>query len=78
MVACLIGGWFDIHKLRIQEAELAAKIEQATQEQALWEERVEELSSDEAMERIARERLGLVMPGEVVLKKVELEAEPSL
>ena len=76
IVVCLIGGCFDIYKLKVQEAQLEAKIEQAMQEQALWEERVEEMSSQEAMERIARERLGMVMPGEVVLKKVEIEAQP--
>ena len=71
MLGCIVGGCFDIYKLKMQERELAQKIEAANEEHLLWEEKVEEMSSEEAMERIARERLGLVLPGEISLKKAE-------
>ena len=77
MVFCLIGGCFDIYKLKVQEKELEAKIEAADEENALWQKKVDEMSSESAIERIARERLGLVMPGEVSLKKIETSTDDA-
>lgn len=51
---------------RENTAALALELSQLREEAALLEEMTEELDSAEAMERLARERLGMVMPGEKV------------
>jgi len=45
---------------------LSLELSQLRGEAALLEEMTEELDGAEAMERLARERLGMVMPGEKV------------
>lgn len=51
---------------RENTAALSLELSQLREEAALLEEMREELDSAEAMERLARERLGMVMPGEKV------------
>jgi cell division protein FtsB len=71
VVPLLLGetGIISYFKLRRTERALTAEIETlAQQNQALTEE-VRRLKSDpETIERVAREQLGLVRPGEVVYK----------
>jgi cell division protein FtsB len=55
------------HRLRIQERGLRAEISQLHAQQAELEGLKRYLTSDEYIEAFARERFGLVFPGEIVV-----------
>lgn len=67
----LICGFGEIYELKQQKAQLDAHIEEAMLVQNDLKQQVEMMSQPEEMERVAREQLGYVLPGEVVLKKIE-------
>ncbi|MBI4180164.1 septum formation initiator family protein [bacterium] len=63
------------HTYQEQIAELEAELDAMRREAAVLRERVMKLESDPgAVERLARERLGMMAPGEV---PVEADTEPS-
>jgi cell division protein FtsB len=69
IVAALIGkrGWFDLVENRREAAKLAESLALLQAEVASLERVVASLESDPAArERVARERLDLVKPGEIV------------
>ena len=67
----LVCGFSDILTLNEQKAQLDAKMEEALKQQEIVEAQVEKMSTPEEMERLAREQLGYVLPGEVSLEKIE-------
>ena len=58
-------------ELSRQEAELAEKINNAIEEREQLKKEIQLLQTDEYIERIARDELGLVKPGELVYKFTE-------
>ena len=67
----IICGFGDIFTLKEQKAQLDQKMQEALEQQAILESQVEKMSTPEEMERLAREKLGYVLPGEVSLEKIE-------
>ena len=62
---------FKIYALKEQKAQLDMQIQEALVQQSELQKQVDKMSKPEEMERIAREQLGYVLPGEVVMKKIE-------
>ena len=67
----IICGFGDIFTLKEQKAQLDQKMQEALEQQAILESQVEKMSTPEEMERLAREKLGYVLPCEVSLEKIE-------
>ena len=62
-------GALAVHKQRAKLSQVSAEVAALEQENERLKKEIEALQHDPAMiERIAREQLGLVKPGEVVLK----------
>jgi cell division protein FtsB len=66
----------DIVENRSRIASLRADIEEVERENAAKERAVEELQTPEGVERAARERYGMIKPGEKVYMVPEEEEEP--
>ena len=66
----------DISNLLQQEAEQRERIEALERENRMLKENLEMLSTPEGIERLARERLGLVKPEEVVVYTIDEENKP--
>lgn len=66
----------DIRNLLQTEAELRERIEDLERENRLLKENLDTLSTPEGIERLARERLGLVKPEEVVVYTIDDKNEP--
>ena len=69
----LIGGIFSIIDLKQQQSQVAQQLQQAYSEQAALQQKIDYMNSEEAIERAAREKLGLVKPGDIVIVRVEGE-----
>ena len=73
-----VKGWRDLEAARRRERELATRVAAAEERIALLRERIGRLRDDPAtLERLAREQLGLVRPGDVVVV-LPAAAEPAL
>ena len=69
-------GYMAVRRMRQQNQELNQKIEQLNKENSQTMEEIKALKSDpKAIEKIAREELGLVKPGEVKITTGKLKAE---
>ena len=66
----------DISNLLQQEAEQRERIEALERENRMLKENLEMLSTPEGIERLARERLGLVKPEEVVVYTIDDDNKP--
>lgn len=66
----------DISNLLQTEAEQRERIEALERENRILKENLETLSTPEGIERLARERLGLVKPEEVVVYTIDEENKP--
>ena len=69
----LIGGIFSIIELKQQQSEVEARLKQAYLEQAELQRQIDYMNSETAIERAAREKLGLIKPGEILIIRVEGE-----
>ena len=67
---------YDIRSLQQIEAEQRERIEGLERENRMLKENLEMLSTPEGIERLARERLGLVKPEEVVVYTIDDKNEP--
>lgn len=68
----------NIRSLLQREEELKGRIDSLERENRLLNERINTLSTPEGIERLARERLGLVKPEEVIIYTIsEKEVVPS-
>lgn len=65
IVYTLTMQYIIIRKSRVQETEIKAQIEEAKKENDRLREELEKIQSDEYLEKLAREKLGLVKPGEI-------------
>ncbi len=74
-----VKGWRDLEAARDREQELASRVAAAEERTALLKGRIARLRDDPAtLERMAREQLGLVRPGDVVVVlPPESEGEPA-
>ena len=66
----------DIRNLLQNEETLKERIEDLERENRMLKENLEMLSTPEGIERLARERLGLVKPEEVVVYTIDDKNEP--
>lgn len=66
----------NIRSLLQREAELRERIESLERENRLLKQNLETLSTPEGIERLARERLGLVKPEELVIYTINEKNEP--
>ena len=63
-----VKGWRDLRAAQSREQELATRVAAAEERIALLRERIGRLRDDPVtLERMAREQLGLVRPGDVVV-----------
>ncbi len=76
LLASYVSPLQDIVENRSRIASLRADIEEVEQENAAKERAVEELQTPEGVERAARERYGMIKPGEKVYMVPEEEEEP--
>lgn len=66
----LFGGFFSIYELKKQHSEVSAQVDAARQEQEQLLQQIDYMATEPAIEKAAREKLGLVMPGEIMIVKV--------
>jgi cell division protein FtsB len=71
-----LARYNDIRNLLQTEAEQRERIEGLERENRMLKENLEMLSTPEGIERLARERLGLVKPEEVVVYTIDDKNEP--
>lgn len=64
-----------IRKSRAQEAAIRAQIEEIKKENERLKEELERIRSDEYIEKVARERLGLIKSGEIMFVDVNHSGE---
>ena len=64
-----------IRKSRAQEAAIRAQIEEIKKENERLREELERMQSDEYIEKVARERLGLIKSGEIMFVDVNHSGE---
>ena len=76
LLASYVSPLQDIVENRSRIASLRAAIEEVERENAAKERAVEELQTPEGVERAARERYGMIKPGEKVYMVPEEEEEP--
>lgn len=71
-----LARYNDINSLLQAEAVQRERIEDLERENRMLKENLEMLSTPEGIERLARERLGLVKPEEVVIYTIDDKNEP--
>ena len=76
LLASYVSPLQDIVENRSRIASLRADIEEVERENAAKERAVEELQTPEGVERVARDRYGMIKPGEKVYMVPEEEEEP--
>ena len=76
LLASYVSPLQDIVENRSRIASLRAEIEEVERENAAKERAVEELQTPEGVERAARERYGMIKPGEKVYMVPKEEEEP--
>ena len=76
LLASYVSPLQDIVENRSRIASLRADIEEVERENAAKERAVEELQTPEGVERAARERYGMIKPGEKVYMVPDEEEEP--
>ena len=76
LLASYVSPFQDIVENRSRIASLQADIEEVERDNAAKERAVEELQTPEGVERAARERYGMIKPGEKVYMVPEEEEEP--
>lgn len=67
----LVGGIFSIIDLKQQQSVVQAELQQAYSDQAALQQKIDYMNTEEAIEKAAREKLGLVKPGEIIIVRVE-------
>lgn len=71
VVCHFIYGCFSIVDLKQQEKEIANQIETAYEEREQLQENIAYMGSEDAIEKTARERLGLVKEGEYLIQRAD-------
>ncbi|HEY9070584.1 MAG TPA: cell division protein FtsL [Candidatus Ozemobacteraceae bacterium] len=73
-----LSRYSTIRSLLIKEGELNLKIETLERENRRLKQNLDTLSTPEGIERLARERLGLVRPEELVIPTVTASGAPEM
>lgn len=73
VVCHLLYGGGSILDLKMQQRQLAQDLETAYTEQNNLQANLEYMNSEDAIEKIAREKLGLIKDGEILIQRVETE-----
>ncbi len=73
VVCHFVYGATSIVDLKMQQSQLAAELDAAYVEQTELQAELEYMNSEDAVERIAREKLGLVKDGEVLIRHIDTE-----
>ena len=76
VVCHLVYGTYSIVDLKLQQRQLAQDLDAAYVTQSELQADLEYMSSEDAIEEIARERLGLVKDGEILIRRVEASQTP--
>ena len=76
VVCNLVYGACSIVDLKLQQRQLAQDLDAAYVTQSELQADLEYMSSEDAIEEIARERLGLVKDGEILIRRVEASQTP--
>ena len=71
VVCHLIYSGSSIVNLKVQQRQLAQELEAAYATQTELQAQLDYMSSEDAVEKIAREKLGLVKDGEILIRRVE-------
>lgn len=71
VVCHLLYGAGNILDLKMQQRQLAQELETAYTEQGNLQASLDYMNSEDAIEEIAREKLGLVKDGEILIQRVE-------
>lgn len=75
LLVSFMYGSFSILDLKDQENMIQIETRKALEEQKALQEQIAYLQTEEAVEQIAREQLGMVRPGEVLI--TQQEAKPA-
>lgn len=71
VVCHLIFGAGNIIELRSQQHQLASDLDAAYAEQAKLQDELEYMNTNDAIEKTAREKLGLIKDGEILVRHIE-------
>ncbi len=75
IIYTLAAQYITIRKARAEETRIQAQIEEVKEENQRLKEELEKMQSDEYIEKIARERLGLIKSGEILFIDVNNNGE---
>lgn len=76
VVCHLVYGGSSIVQLKMQQQQLARELDAAYAAQAELQADLDYMNSSDALEEIAREKLGLVKDGEILIRKVNTTQAP--
>lgn len=77
MAVSYVSGFVEIWKIRREIRQVEEEIAQVEQRNAQLREELEYLQSDEYIEKVAREELGLVKPGETAIFVAPVQEPPE-
>ncbi len=66
LIYTLTAQYISIRRARAEENRIQGQIEQMIEENNRLEEELKEMQGDEYIEKVAREELGLIKPGEIM------------
>ena len=73
VVCHLVYGGVSIVQLKMQQKQLIQEQSIAEAEQVKLQAELEYMDSEDALEKIAREKLGLIKDGEILIRRVDTE-----
>lgn len=71
VVCHLIYGGSNIVELKSQQRQLASELDAAYSEQVKLQDELEYMNTQDAIEKTAREKLGLIKDGEILVRRLE-------
>lgn len=69
----LLYGVTSIVDLKLQQRQLSLELDAAYTEQASLQSKLEYMNSEDAIEEIARENLGLIKNGEILIRHIDTD-----
>ncbi len=73
----IYNSYVEINNLEVEINNLRTEIEQAKEQKTVLKKQLNNIEDEKYIEKMAREKLGLVKPGEMLLVPVEREQEES-
>ncbi len=74
VICNLIYGATNIVDLKMQQSQLSSELDAAYTEQVELQAELEYMNSDDAVEKIAREKLGLVREDEILIRHIDTDS----